>query len=308
MRKELGKVMKKIICFYTACILLWMNSISVYADVIWEPSRDAFYNEYREKCEYLNRTYIANGVAGEVAVYKNPESQKVVDTWENGKAVYISFSYEAEDGSLWGIYDNGDRNQSGWVRLDNMVVQYDYISFEEECGTKIVEESGTLASAEEGTVYFWEYPGAKTYHSMNVNEGEVGYNKTFVDEEGYKWGYIGYFYGMRHKWICLDMPVAEYEELYPNGGPKRNEQTVMLPESQEETISQDASTEIKENTVIRDEVIPQEDVKSQIPFVAGIVAAVVAVTGALLVFLKKSFCQKNNENQLTFGKDRDILN
>ncbi|MBQ7775406.1 MAG: hypothetical protein IJ379_05740 [Lachnospiraceae bacterium] len=256
--------MKKILGAFAVCICLFMGSVEVQADVIWEPRHDPFYNEYAEECIYLNRVFTTNGPDGHVEVYKDPESAEVITTWENGKNVYISFFYKDEYGTEWGIYNNGDETQSGWVRLEQMTVVYDNISFENEFAEAIVEEAGTFRNAEDKAVNFWEYPGSQSCIFMNIGEGEISYSKTFVDEAGHKWGCVGYFRALRNHWICLDAPVAEFEALYPEGAP------------------------------IRGNALQEEN--SQVPFEVAIVTAVVAVSGALLTWVKKSLRTKNNEN------------
>ncbi len=323
--------MKKKICVLLAGICVIISPLQVQADLIWEPRQDSFYAEYADQCVYENSTYIANGSQGNVTVYESPDDLKEVDVWENGKSVYISFLYTDEEGEHWGIYDNGDVNQSGWIRIEDMVKRYSAGSFAEEFQDRIVEEEGELDSTGLSEAYFWTYPGSKDYNSMNIaGFNAPQYHSVFVDEEGHKWGNIGYYYGRKNVWICLDAPVATFEELYPEGAPKRgallegteevivgtenvklvlpgeqtssteNPQSTQEPQmenSQEQEKMEDLA-DVSAATGAQEEntTTSLEETESQVPFVAAIIAAVVAVTGGLLAVLKKSFRQKNNEN------------
>ncbi len=327
--------MKKKICVLLAGICLVISPLQVRADVIWEPRQDPFYAEYADKCVYENSTYIANGSQGNVTVYESPEELKEVDVWENGKSVHISFLYTDEEGASWGIYDNGDVNQSGWVPMEDMVKKYNAGSFAEEFQDQIVEEEGEVDRTGVSEAYFWTYPGSKDNNSMNIaGFNAPQYHRVFVDEAGHRWGNIGYYYGRKNAWICLDAPAATFEELYPEGAPKRgallegteevivgtenvklilsgeqivsteNVQSTQEPQqesSQEQVDTKDEAdtTEAASATGSQGEesaTASVEEPDSQVPFVAAIIAAVVAVTGGLLAVLKKSFRQKNNEN------------
>ena len=53
------------------------------ADVLIEPSDD-FYRTHAEECEYLDRSYTANGKEGYVALYQSPKSSRQRETVGNG--------------------------------------------------------------------------------------------------------------------------------------------------------------------------------------------------------------------------------
>ena len=180
-----------------AVVICWMlSAMPAKADAIWEPN-DNFYNEHREDCKYVNRTFIANGPDGEVIVYKSPENPMVAGTWENGFKAYISFVYTDEDGNEWGIYENYETDVMGWVPMAYMKVVYDGISFAEEFGESFVEESGVISEEYAGQIlHCFAYPGAKSsyeFHTEGMNEMPP-YQYTFTDEQGLEWGYVGYFY------------------------------------------------------------------------------------------------------------------
>lgn len=261
MKKWMG-VLGTFICFM-------LFGISAKADVIWEPYEDSFYRSHWEECEHVDRSYRANGPGGEVILYESPESAKEITRWENGTSGYISFTYTDDSGVVWGVYNNGDVNESGWMPMEYMVVVYDSISFAEEFADVIVEESGELDAGDYTEVYFYSWPGAEHAILMPIDSYVPEYHRTFVDEKGRRWGNVSYYYGTRDSWICLDAPVAAFYELWPEGAPQRGE-------------------EIPEPAKDGEWIVPGSVGESKAPFVAIIVGGVVLVTALLLVILKKS--------------------
>lgn len=268
--------MKKYLCFMAAFICFLFCMLSVRADVIWEPE-DSFYKQHSSQCTYVSRHFTANGPDGTVILYESPESAKVIDTWENGHAVYISFTYEDSNGILWGIYDNGP-GQTGWVPMEYMKVVYDHISFEEDYGSEIIEQSGALEEQYKGEdVCFWDYPGSKEPFIVPMDMSDLPkYSSVYTDEKGYNWGYIGYFYGYRNYWICLDQPMADYDQLYPDGGPQIGAQA-------EDTKTENFGSE-KQGA---ERIVPEQN-HGMVVLVIVLVALVVVVTAVLLVILRKS--------------------
>lgn len=261
--------MKKWLCFLGTVICFTFCALSVRADVIWEPE-NSFYEKNASKCTYVGRCFTANGPDGVVIIYESPESPRVITTWENGFKVYIFFTYEDENGVLWGIYD--DFKQSGWMPMDYMEVVYDHISFEEEYGGEIKEQSGVLEEQYRGKdVCLWNYPGAEEpSYVMSLTMPELPkYNSVYVDEKGYSWGWVGYYYGHRNVWVCIDRPMADYGQLYPEGGPE---------------IGQKETVQTKYQSGNR--IVPGED-NGAMAVAAVLVLLVVLVTAALLVILKR---------------------
>lgn len=268
--------MRKYLCFAAVFFCFLFCTLSVRADVIWEPE-DSFYEQHSSQCTHVNRRFTANGPDGRVILYKSPESAKVIDTWENGHQVSISFTYEDSNGILWGIYDDGS-GQTGWMPMEYMEVVYDHISFAEDHGSEIVEQSGVLEEKYRGgDVCCWEYPGAEEFFIDPMNMQDLPkYSSVYTDEKGYTWGYIGYYYGRRNFWICIDRPTADYGQLYPDGGPLIG------------ALAEDAETndpDLEEQGAER--IVPEQDHGMAI-LVTALVALVVLVTAGLLVVLRKS--------------------
>lgn len=286
--------MKKWLCFLGTVICFLSCTSLVKADVIWQPM-DSFYQENESQCTYVNRRFTANGPDGVVILYKSPKSPKVVTTWENGFEAYISFTYEDEDGVLWGIYDNS--TQSGWMPMEYMEVIYDYISFFEDYGEEIVEQRGTLEEQyQKESIYLWDYPGSKECYPMTIQNDLPAYNGIYTDENSHSWGFIGYYYGWRDVWVCLDQPMADYEQLYPDGGPQigtAKEEDKTQSQSQETQLqnpegqSQSQETQVQSSERQENErIVPKQGYRT-IVIVAVLVGLVVLVTAVLLVILKR---------------------
>ncbi len=222
--------MKKMMSILTVMLFWMLCVVPVRADMIWEPNNDDFYVNHRDSCHYVNRNYTADGPEDKVIVYKSPENPAVVTTWENGHVANIYYTWTDENGIVWGMNNNWETNETGWMPMEYMDVVYDYICFEEEFGEHFVEETVTISEEYANiSVYFWSYPGAETYLEIPMPENAADMpqcSKTFVDEEGRKWGYIGYFRGTRNKWVCLDEPAGDVKILYPEEAPVRTPQAV----------------------------------------------------------------------------------
>ena len=272
--------MKKIMYVLYACICFCFLGVSVQADLIFEPYEDPFYYKYAEECTYVNRVFTANGPDGIVILYESPDSAVEITAWKNGFTAYISFTYEDENGVLWGVYDNGDRKESGWMPMEYMEVVYDSISFEEEYADDIIEENGNLDEAYlETEVYVYQYPGAQDGYCVTVSGEDLPeYQCVFTDEEGRRWGRIGYYYGHKNKWICLQNPTADYDTLFPNGAPERS-------------MKQEEAKEFGETRIIPEDTVPSGKI---VIWVVVIVIGVVVATVILLMVLKRETKRQDN--------------
>lgn len=279
--------MKKFICLLGMMTCFLFCTISVRADVIWEP-QDDFYEKHSSDCTHVGRQFIADGPDGKVILYESPVSAKEVATWENGYRVWIAFTYEDGQGIVWGFPSEGEKN-SGWMPMEYMKVVYDSISFMEEHRSQIEDRDGSLdESYKSDTINYWKYPGSDDGGNINMQDWDnmPVYSYVYTDEEGRSWGYLNYFYGYRGVWICLDDPTAEYEELYPNGAPQIEvkDDDEVKEESQSEEIQ---SGEIQTAENLNTERIKPQTNQRTIVVVVVLVAAVVLVTIALLAVLKK---------------------
>lgn len=234
-------------------LVLTLGSVTVSADEkeLWTPD-DLFYIEHAEDCIPNERSYLANGPDGQVILYESPASCQVKNTLENGEITPIDYIYTNAQGIEWGFCEV--EGITGWLPMPYMVLSYDYLSFEEDYGDQILEESGKplLLSYDKDDgdlvelmnialeylesnkrIRFWKYPGSSESYAISGTNNDTGiptYKKTFVDEDGRKWGFVGFFRGeVLNRWICISSVkelIAEYEELYPNGAPKRDNRVI----------------------------------------------------------------------------------
>lgn len=259
--------MKKWICALSVFLGCMLCVLPVRADVIWEP-QNSFYEKHSSECEYVGRTFTANGPDGEVILYESPVSARKVATWENGHKVHIDFSYKDEKGTLWGVYE--DRDKSGWVPMEYMDVVYDHISFAEEYGEKLQKKDGTLDQQYMGKeIYFWSYPASPYQSFVTIGDDLPNYYRIYEDGAGHIWGNVGYYYGDKNVWICLDEPDAGLDALYPDGAPGIGE------------------TKPVEKNFTGERITPEGGQGNTVVWVAILVLLVVVLTGGLLFVLKK---------------------
>lgn len=269
-KKRFGRTRLAGLLVMIACMSI---SLCARADMIWEP-QDSFYEKHASECNYVNRLFEANGPDGKVILYQSPEMPIEKGSWENGYRAYISFVYTDSEGVEWGIYDN-DAKLSGWVPMAYMEVVYDSISFKEEHSAEIVEQQGELDSKYHGEeIYLWKYPGSEEGQAFQVTDYPPSYQSVYVDAEGRSWGCIGYYFGIRDKWICLDQPAADFDQLYPEGIEKPGESR---------NVSSEREQPEKGET---ERIVPKMNDRTVIIAVI-MVTVVVLATAVLLVIIKR---------------------
>lgn len=262
--------MKRALTCLLALMVLLALAPAAHADIIWEPE-NSFYQRHAKECSYENRFYYANGSDGFVTAWNAPNGNSVEDQYENGEKLLIQFIYKD-----WGciVRWDGKKEISGWIPLADLVLTYDYIVFQEEYADRITDYNGEFADydGDDAVVNFFEYPGAesvKTHFNMSDDiranltgstEGWSYIHSIFVDENGLTWGFVGYMYGRLNGWFCLDDPDGETFPVRQVGT------ETLIP--------------------ARTPVMPVKGaIGAALPWV--LVAAVVAVTGGLLLRMRK---------------------
>jgi len=188
--------------------------------------------------EHLNRRFYANGENGYVSVKKEPGSRNEVAVIENGKICWIQFTY-SHNGEDWGItksYISADEISfgdgvwvTGWIPMSQLLLAYDYISFDSEYSHEYYTYDGSYEAVKEAEkIVFWAWPGSGLVTGSIIKEhlppGIEEYfdeSITYKDERGREWGFIGYAWGHRNAWVCLDNPENEEIEAFnPPPGPE----------------------------------------------------------------------------------------
>ncbi len=239
-------------------LLLALLTSSVSADILWEPYEDPFYDY--EKATGINRFYVVpEGLT--VNVYDSPKDGNVKLTLEAGERVYIGFTQEYQ-GETWAVgYD-------GWMRFDRLQLEYDNELFMEEFADQINNEEIEYDVTQfTEPVYTWTYPGSgmddgilePEWMDTVYNDGKLTMSKVYTDPDGGRWGYVGYYMG-RCGWAYL-------EDLHTENPPQFVHQA--------------------ENTVTDTSMPEKVPGSSSMGFLIPMVAAVVCVSGVLIVVLKK---------------------
>ena len=191
--------------------LLLIFPLAARADMIAEPKND-FYDRNSADCIYLNRSFYANGKGGSVSLKKEPGSKAETAVIENGEALYIMVTYNHK-GEIWGVAQMYTRYETGWVPMEQLLLVYDYISFEEEYKNEIYEytgSDGTLENAKKLMV--WSWPGSGSMRQVDGPLSASGYGgpldipRAYKDSEGREWVFLSYWYGIRNEWVCLSDP------------------------------------------------------------------------------------------------------
>ena len=85
--------------FFT-CLLILTTLLTLsapaYADIMWEPRSDRFYENHREKCEYNARSYYANGTEGFITLWDAPNGSMVKAQYENGEILWVGYTYQGK--------------------------------------------------------------------------------------------------------------------------------------------------------------------------------------------------------------------
>ena len=198
-------MVKRFFMVLAVCVLLIPNFVA-YADVIFEPEND-FYIQNSRDCVYLGRSFTANGNDGSVPVKNEPGKEKATGTIKNGETVYVEYSC-LYDGDYWGLVRW--EGSYGWVKMEQMLVLYDYISFDEEHFEEFYQYTGNYDEIKkESAACTWAWPGSEgplwTITDLNTDNFWVSY--AYMDQDGREWGFVTYLYGSRNIWVCLSDPL-----------------------------------------------------------------------------------------------------
>lgn len=189
--------MKRFLSLVFAVLLLLPSAVA--ADVILEPE-NGFFRTHRNECRLRDgRTYLTNGPDGSLNAYTAPGGT-VSKALQNGTGFYCQWTYTDRDGNVWGFSEAYD----AWVPLGYTLVQYDFIAFAEDHRNAITYNREQLAIEGESACLY-PYPGGPNPFVMDGLQGTVP-SQCYTDEQGRRWGFISYIYGLRNYWVCLDDP------------------------------------------------------------------------------------------------------
>jgi hypothetical protein len=220
---RLKNVTKCIIGFLFCSFLMIVTCREVRADIIYEPEDD-FYRSHAGQCESVERHYTANGADGNVTLWKSPESKKKVITYENGTDFYVLYTYTDKKDTVWGIVEVREEGSfqplcTGWIRMKDVVVVYDNISFCEEHKKEFEGYNGEFDHYEvDAPIILWSFPGSGVI-SGKIDELDDYHSiiYTYMDADSRLWGYYAFTdagnwrakWGYAADWICLSDPTNE---------------------------------------------------------------------------------------------------
>ncbi len=199
--------MKKMISVLLAAVFALTFTMSVSADVIFEPDDD-FYSEHSSECTRVERIFVATE---DVSSYLEPNNSKVLCTFTEGDELTISYTYEDKNGIVWGQVSFSaalGSDTKGWVPMGNLAVVYDNASFLSEFADEITEDTDDLKLPSTDMLIFWNYPGSGDYYDIELwddSSKNISFTYSYTDPNGITWGYVPYLYGMSG-WVRIDDP------------------------------------------------------------------------------------------------------
>ncbi|MBE6954360.1 MAG: hypothetical protein E7449_00425 [Ruminococcaceae bacterium] len=224
--------------FALLVLLVLLLGITAQADLI---DYRSYVNHSKHGCELYGRVHIMNAPEGAVKVYSEPDGKVKYYTSSEGRiepgslanGIRLKILCTLEDGE-WGYvdYSTGIQLISGWIKLDQTILEYDGQSFLDEHKEALYPDDGTAISMLENVPrpFTYDYPGAVATFSKLMNaeemvESNYVFEHLYKDKDGRIWGYLGTTPQGRD-WVCLseptskELPVVEYQtiQLYPASG------------------------------------------------------------------------------------------
>ena len=206
---------RKIMVLLLAALMVGALTAPAFADIMWEPYGNGFYESRREEMEYENRGYLTNGEKGYVTVREAPDSLVEVVNLPNGTYFNVGQIWTDKGGSQWAVgyhmvhTEDGFKDYTGWVPLSELALIYDYTAFEEDHGSEFAEYDGSGDHLAE--VFLYSYPGGVCSHSLIESPEYMtfaeSFNHLYTDENGRRWTFVGYYMGRQNGWVCIDDPM-----------------------------------------------------------------------------------------------------
>jgi len=208
--------MKKVVFTLILAWLILLPAFSAFADVLVEPDND-FFNKNRRNIVQLDRSHYVNAPGGFAVMKEAPGVRGEITRIENGETVFVNYTC-LYNGEFWGLtlgypVPEQGRSADGWIRMDDLLVLYDYISFAEEHFDEFYDYKGDFEELERaGAAVLWPWPGAEApvWKVEQLDMSDIEYLQVsfaYTDESGREWGFVTYLYGSRNIWICLSDPV-----------------------------------------------------------------------------------------------------
>lgn len=238
--------MKRILSLILVFLCL-LTGFSAFGDVVFAPESD-FYDGHRDECIEIERNFYSNGKRGYISLHSAPESS-VCGYLTNAVKLRIFCTYKD-----WGMISRVDGNlqrEGEWVRMSELYLIYDELSFREEFADRITAGEPLTLPESISAFYVYTYPGSKDPHLFTMGAPELQSTARFTDSEGRIWGRVTYYMGIRNQWICFSDPASI---IPPFGG----DPNLSLIESKDPPPEEPPLDEIpEESPLITPEAVPK---------------------------------------------------
>jgi hypothetical protein len=198
--------MKKTTVTLLLCLVLALSLTSAaLADVIYEPADD-FYFSHLEECGHVNRSFYVNAPSG-AAEYAAEPGGKVSGSYPNGQEVYVSATYTDKSGADWGYAEIFDSGEKGWALLSDLLLNTTARASMRSSAPRSGNTTGPASTSGRKPPSSGPTPSPATHAGTlgpeNGFNEELTFYESWTDEQGRLWGHIGYFYGIRDRWVCV---------------------------------------------------------------------------------------------------------
>ena len=205
--------MKKAVFTLILAGLMFVPAFSAYADVVVEPEND-FYSKNWQNIVPLDRMFQVEASSGSASIKKEPGARTDIAQVENGETIYVSHSclYNGEFWGLTSVYLESEQKWSrdGWIRVDDLLVKYDYIAFAEEHYEELYAYEGDIEEIKSaGAALVWPWPGAEAplWRLEEFDIDKLWIYTAYKDNAGREWGFVSYLYGSQNIWVCISDPI-----------------------------------------------------------------------------------------------------
>ena len=208
---------RKLSVLLLAVLVLAAAALPAFADIMWEPYGNSFYESHRDDMKYVDRGYLANGEKGYVTILSSPDSLIEVGNLENGTRFNVGMTWQAKNGTEWavGYYafrtEKGWDSYEGWVPMSDLALIYDYQEFASDYSGEFGEYDGSGDHLTEVCLY--SYPNGRYEATLTESKSYMAFADSFThlytDEAGRRWTYVGYYMGRYNAWACIDDPLNE---------------------------------------------------------------------------------------------------
>lgn len=189
-----------------------------WADVLWEPYDDSYYQAHQEACTVIDRVYVVPS-GSSLNVYRSPEDGTILAELSEGDRIYVNQSLETP-GEVWAVgYPTEDYDTQGWFRLGRLQLEYDTQQFEQDFRDTFTDYQGQLEGYQiQDTLYTWTYPGSgvqdRAFPGEDFDAASFPCQYVYTDPQGGQWGYVGYYMGSCG-WVYLEDPETETPPAFP---------------------------------------------------------------------------------------------